>query len=76
MAAWDWKSEAVVTWSPAEKAGIKAWDIIIEVNWNKLSGWVSIKDFLKDKIPWDKISLKILSKDSNSKIIEVTLWSN
>lgn len=77
---WDYinagtNQESVVAGSPAEKAWLKAWDIITEVNWVKLINWLNIKDVIKDKFPGDKISLKILKSNWEVKNIELILWA-
>lgn len=69
------QESAVLKDSPADKSGLKAWDIIIEVNWAKLKSWLSTKDIIKSKLPWDTISLKVISW-WKEKIVELTLWEN
>lgn len=71
---WGWlNQESVIPNWPADKAWIKSWDTITEVNWTELKSWISIKDVIKNKIPWDKISLKIFTKEWEEKIIELVL---
>lgn len=70
------QEQAVIKDSPADKAWLKSWDIIIEVNWTKLKSWLSTKDIIKDKLPWDKVNLKIISWNWEEEIIELTLWEN
>lgn len=70
------QDSAVIKDSPADKAWLKSWDIIIEANWTKLKPWVSTKDIIKDKLPWDKISLKIITNSWDEKNVELTLWEN
>lgn len=75
---WDYipkdnNTSSVVEWSPAQKAWIEAWDLILEVNWNKLEKSKTMKDFIKDKFPGDKIVLKILKSNWEEKTIEVIL---
>jgi S1-C subfamily serine protease len=63
----------VVAGSPADKAWLKSWDIIIEANWIPLTSWVSTKDILKDKLPWEKVTLKILTQSWEAKTVEIVL---
>lgn len=71
---WAWTNqEWVVAGSPAEKAWLKTWDIITEVNWVKLINWLNIKDIIKDKFPGDKISLKVLKSNWEEKMLELIL---
>jgi len=69
------QDDAVVKNSPADKAWLKSWDIIIEVNGTKLKSWLSTKDIIKSKLPWDTISLKVMSQ-WKEKMMELTLGEN
>lgn len=71
--SWDKNTESVVKWSNADKAWIQTWDIIIEADSTELKNWVTIKDIMKDKLPWDKIRLKVLKPNWDIKNIEITL---
>lgn len=68
------KETSIVAWSNAEKAGLKAWDIIIEVDNKKIDEKTNLSDFIQNKIPWDKISLKVLRLDWSIKKLSLTLW--
>lgn len=71
-----WNAEAVVKWSPADIAWLKAWDIILEINSIELKNWISTKDVLKWKIPEETVKMKVLTKDWITKIVNVVLWTN
>lgn len=68
------KETSILAWSNAEKAGLKAWDIIIEVDNKKIDEKTNLSDFIQNKIPWDKISLKVLRLDWSIKKLSLTLW--
>jgi S1-C subfamily serine protease len=67
------KETSIVAWSNAEKAGLKAWDIIIEVDNKKIDEKTNLSDFIQNKIPWDKITLKILDNNWQTRDITITL---
>lgn len=69
------QDQAVVKDSPADKAWLKSWDVIIEANWTKLKSWLSTKDIIKSKLPWDTINLKVIS-DWKEKMMKLTLGEN
>ncbi len=54
------RGEAVISGSPADKAGIKESDIILEINGEKLSTKKDLEDVLKKFQIGDEINLKIL----------------
>lgn len=59
---------AVIQNSPAEKAGLKEYDIILEIDGEKISEENTLADILMKKKPNQEISLKVLR---DGKIIEV-----
>lgn len=59
----------VVANSPAEKSWLKANDTILEADWTKLDK-IWLKDYIKNKFPWDIIKLKVLR---DGKTIDVDL---
>lgn len=63
---------AVTSGSPAEDAGIKEGDIIVEFNGEKISQDNSLAKLIQKYNPGDKITLKIL-RNSEELILEVTL---
>jgi serine protease Do len=63
---------AVVPGSPAEDAGLKENDIILEVDGEKLSGETTIARILRNKNVDDTISLKVFS-EGQEKTVRVTL---
>jgi serine protease Do len=63
---------AVIPGSPADKAGIQANDIILEVDGQKIDDQHTLQSLVGAKKVGDKVSLKILSKGSE-KNVSVTL---
>lgn len=75
ISSWDYISTDV--WSmlqnwPAYSAGLAWWDIIVEVDWNKIWDWISTKDIIKNKFPGEKVKLKIL-RWTEEKYIDIIL---
>jgi S1-C subfamily serine protease len=64
----------VIKNSNADKAGLEWWDIIQEIDWNKISLENDLNKSIQDKLPWDKIKLKILKQDWKIKDIDLILW--
>ena len=64
----------VAPWSNAEKAGIKSWDVILEIDSRKIKSNASIDYTIQNKIPWEKIKLKIIRGSWKIEEIEVELW--
>lgn len=56
------ESQAVISESPAQKAGLKELDIILEIEKEKISSKNSLEDILQRFKVGDKINLKILRK--------------
>lgn len=65
---------SIVKWSSAEKSWIKAWDIVLEVDWEKIDVSTPLQNLIQNKIPWDTINLKVLKSDWEEKDIQITLW--
>ena len=66
---------SVLEWSPADKAWIKAWDIITKIDWTNV--WITndLNQFIQNKLPWDIIKLSILRWWNDKEIdITVELW--
>ncbi|MCK9393425.1 trypsin-like peptidase domain-containing protein, partial [bacterium] len=70
------KGEVAVTKnSPAEKAGLKEGDIVLEVNGEKISTSNSLSKIISKYKPGDKVSFKILSGTSQSvKVVTLGEW--
>lgn len=58
--------------SPAEKAGLKAGDVIVQVDNEKVSGSDDVRQIISEKEKGDKVSLKII-RDKRPKDFSVTL---
>jgi C-terminal processing protease CtpA/Prc len=58
--------------SPAEKAGLKAGDVIVEVDNQKISGSDELRQIISEKEKGDKVSLKVI-RDKRLKDFSVTL---
>ncbi|MDD5197888.1 MAG: trypsin-like peptidase domain-containing protein [Candidatus Gracilibacteria bacterium] len=56
--------DAIVTNSPAEKAGLESGDVITEAMGITLENGTTLRDVIKDKIPGDEITLKVWRKQS------------
>ncbi len=65
---------AVIKGSPADKAGIKIGDIIIEVNGEKIELNHSLSSMITDCKKGDKLEIKII-RDGEEKMIEIVLGS-
>jgi S1-C subfamily serine protease len=63
---------AVVPESPAEKAGIKENDVVLEINGKKLDSDHPIQDFLENSNVGDEIELLIL-RDGNQFPVKMVL---
>jgi serine protease Do len=66
------KSRAVISGSPAEKAGFKESDIIIEISGQKITSEVSVNDLLADFTVGQKLICKIL-RQGKEKVINIIL---
>lgn len=60
-------AEAVVPGSPADKAGIKENDIVLEINGEKVSEKNELADFIQKLNVGDSMELTVLRKDSSFK---------
>jgi len=58
--------------SPAEKAGLKAGDVIVQVDNEKVSGSDDVRQIISEKEKGDEVSLKVL-RDKRLKDFSVTL---
>lgn len=66
----DW---SIATWSIAEKSGLKSWDIILEIDNTKISYENSIQSVIQNKIPGDKIEMKVLKESGEEKVLSLEL---
>ena len=66
------KNQAIIKGSPAEKAGFKESDIIIEISGQKITPEVSVNDILGDFAVGQKLVCKIL-RSGKGKIINIVL---
>ncbi|MCX6764859.1 MAG: trypsin-like peptidase domain-containing protein [Candidatus Nealsonbacteria bacterium] len=67
--------EVVLAGSPAEKAGLKKDDIILELNNEKITTENSLAEIILKYNPGDKVTLKI-SRDNQEKNIDIVLGEN
>jgi S1-C subfamily serine protease len=51
--------------SPADKAGLRAGDIIVSINNTEFSDEYELSEFIKEKNPGDEVLIKIYRKNSN-----------
>ena len=63
---------AIIPGSPADKAGLKEYDIILEIDGEKIDQESSLAKVIRKKGVGDKVELKVLSKGEEKKV-EVTL---
>lgn len=66
------KTRAVISGSPAEKAGFKEADIIVEISGHKITPEISVNDLLADFTVGQKLICKIL-RHGKEKTINITL---
>jgi Do/DeqQ family serine protease len=64
----------VVKGSPAEKAGIKSGDLILEIDGREVKNSIQLRAYVQSKKPGDKVKLKVL-RDGKEMEINVTLGS-
>jgi serine protease Do len=64
----------VVKGSPAEKAGIKSGDLILEIDGREVKNSIQLRAYVQSKKPGDKVKLKVL-RDGNEMEINVNLGS-
>jgi Do/DeqQ family serine protease len=64
----------VVKGSPAEKAGIKSGDLILEIDGREVKNSIQLRAYVQSKKPGDKVKLKVL-KDGKEMEISVNLGS-
>ncbi len=64
---------AILIDSPAYDKWLKSWDIILEINSQKITQTNNIPNIIQYNIPWDKVNLKVLSKDWKINNIEIIL---
>lgn len=64
----------VVKGSPAEKAGIKSGDLILEIDGREVKNSIQLRAYVQSKKPGDKVKLKVL-RDGKEMVISVNLGS-
>ncbi len=64
---------SIATGSIAEKSELKWWDVILEIDWQKITYDNSIQSIIQNKIPWDKINLKVLKESWEEKTLNLEL---
>ena len=68
------ESNSIIKNSSADKAWLKAGDIILEVDGVKITQSNDLISFIQNKTPGQKIELKVLQKNWNTKNIFLYLW--
>lgn len=66
-------NNSIKKWSIAQKSWISFWDIILEIDWVKITELNNIQTIIQNKIPWDQIMIKILKKSWEQKSITLEL---
>lgn len=64
---------SILTGSIAEKSGIEAGDIILEIDETKITLENPISSIIQNKIPWDNIQIKILKSTGEEEILNLEL---
>lgn len=64
--------QAVVSDSPAEQAGLKPGDVLLEIDRHKIKGWDDLKEILYEKGIGAQIKVLIL-RNSNLEVVSLTL---
>lgn len=65
---------SIIKNSSADKAWLKPGDIILEVDWVKITPSNDLISFIQNKTPGQKIELKVFQKNWNTKNIFLYLW--
>ena len=68
------EENSIIKNSSADKAWLKPGDIILEVDWVKITQSNDLISFIQNKTPGQKIELKVLQKNWNKKNIFLYLW--
>lgn len=66
--------DSIVKNSSADKAGLKLGDIILEVDWVKITPSNDLLSFIQNKTPGQKINLTVLRENWNTENIPLYLW--
>ncbi len=64
---------SIISWSAASDSGIQTWDIILSVDWQKITQEFSLDIILQNSFPWEKLKLEIL-RGWELRNIELELW--
>jgi len=67
------EENSIVPWSSAFKAWINPWDVILEIDKHKIDIDSPLQILIQNKIPWDKVELKILRNNWKEEIINFEL---
>ena len=70
------EANAIVPDSPAQKAWLEVWDIILEVNGNKVTYATPLPVLIQNNIPGDTLQLKVLKKSGKTVDVSLVLGQN
>lgn len=65
---------AVVPWSSADKVWLESWDLILSIDWVELTLENDLSSIIQNKIPWDKINLRVIKQSWEERLIDLVLW--
>ncbi len=67
------EENSIVAWSSADESGLEPGDIISEVNGVRLSSKKSLENIIRNSIPGDVLSLKVMKKSGKEENIDLEL---
>ncbi len=64
---------SIIEWSSAQKSGIEPWDIILEINTQTITLKQELWSFIQNSIPGEVLTLKLLKKSGEKKVVKLEL---